>query len=111
MSTLFIWWNLGFPYLDLVYTFVFIPGVILALAGYYFIAGPLTLLVLPLAMLINYIMYRIQNRMFHEQHLKVRRNVVGFLFYSLLYSIVLQPACVVGYLKEVFARNKNWGTK
>lgn len=111
MSTLFIWWNLGFPYLDLVYTFVFIPGVILALAGYYFIAGPLTLLVLPLAMLINYIMYRIQNRMFHEQHLKVRRNVVGFLFYSLLYSIVLQPACVVGYMKEFFARNKNWGTK
>jgi biofilm PGA synthesis N-glycosyltransferase PgaC len=111
MSTLFIWWNLGFPYLDLVYTFVFIPGVILALAGYYFIAGPLTLLVLPLAMLINYLMYSIQNRMFHEQHLKVRRNVLGFLFYSILYSIVLQPACVVGYLKEVFARNKNWGTK
>lgn len=111
MSTLFIWWNLGFPYLDLVYTFVFIPGVILALAGYYFIAGPLTLLVLPLAMLINYLMYRIQNRMFHEQHLKVRKNVLGFLFYSVLYSIVLQPACVVGYLKEFFARNKNWGTK
>lgn len=111
MSTLFIWWNLGFPYLDLVYTFVFIPGVILALAGYYFIAGPLTLLVLPLAMLINYLMYSIQNRMFHEQHLKVRRNALGFLFYSILYSIVLQPACVVGYLKEVFARNKNWGTK
>jgi biofilm PGA synthesis N-glycosyltransferase PgaC len=111
MSTLFIWWNLTFPYLDLVYTFVFIPGLILALAGYYFIAGPLTLLVLPLAMLINYLMYSIQNRMFHEQHLKVRRNVAGFLFYSILYSIVLQPACVVGYLKEVFARKKNWGTK
>ncbi len=111
MSTLFIWWNFAFPYLDLVYTFVFIPGVILALAGYYFIAGPMTLLVFPLAMLINYIMYSIQNKMFHEQHLKVRKNVVGFLFYSILYSIVLQPACVVGYLKEFFARNKNWGTK
>lgn len=64
MSTLFIWWNLSFPYLDLVYTFIFIPGVVLALAGYYFIAGPLTLLVLPLAMLVNFIMYRIQNGMF-----------------------------------------------
>lgn len=111
MSTLFIWWNLCFPYLDLIYTFVFIPGVILALAGYYFIAGPLTLLVLPLAMLVNYIMYSIQNRMFHEQHLKVRRNALGFVFYSLLYSIVLQPACVSGYFKELFARNKSWGTK
>lgn len=111
MSTLFIWWNLSFPYLDLVYTFIFIPGVVLALAGYYFIAGPLTLLVLPLAMLVNFIMYRIQNGMFHAQHLKVRKNVLGFMFYSLFYSLVLQPACVVGYFKELFLRDKNWGTK
>ncbi|HMM47935.1 MAG TPA: glycosyltransferase [Thiobacillaceae bacterium] len=111
MSTLFIWWNLSFPYLDLVYTFIFIPGVVLALAGYYFIAGPLTLLVLPLAMLVNFIMYRIQNGMFHTQHLKVRKNVLGFMFYSLFYSLVLQPACVVGYFKELFLRDKNWGTK
>lgn len=111
MSTLFIWWNLGFPYLDLVYTFVFIPGLILALMGHFFIAGPMTLFVLPLAMLVNYLMYSIQNKMFTAQHMKVRKNVVGFLFYSLLYSIVLQPACVVGYLKELFARTKNWGTK
>jgi len=111
MSTLFIWWNLGFPYLDLVYTFVFIPGLILALMGHFFIAGPMTLFVLPLAMLINYLMYSIQNKMFTQQNLKVRRNVVGFLYYSLLYSIVLQPACVVGYIKELFARTKNWGTK
>lgn len=111
MSTLFIWWNLGFPYLDLVYTFVFIPGLILALAGHYFIAGPMTLFVLPLAMLINFIMYNIQNKMFVEQELRVRKNAAGFIFYSLFYSIVLQPACVVGYLKELFTHSKNWGTK
>ena len=111
-STLFVWWNLLFPYLDLVYTFAFIPGIVLALFGIYWIAGPMTLIVLPMAMMVNYLMYSIQNKMFIEQGLKVRRNVIGFIFYALFYSIILQPACVLGYIKELFyGAKKNWGTK
>ncbi|MFD1560280.1 glycosyltransferase [Paraburkholderia silviterrae] len=111
MTTLFIWWNLLFPYMDLVYTFAFLPGLVLALFGIRWIAGPMTLLVLPMAMLINVLMYRIQNRMFTEQGLKVRRNRLGFVCYSLLYGLVLQPACVVGYAQEFVTRSKRWGTK
>jgi len=111
MTTLFIWWNLLFPYMDLVYTFAFVPGLILALFGVYWIAGPMTLLVLPLAMIVNYLMFAVQSKMFTEQGLKVRRNVVGFVFYALFYSLVLQPACVLGYIKELVSRSKNWGTK
>ena len=111
MITVFIWWNLLFPYMDLVYTLAFVPGLVLALFGIYWIAGPMTLLVLPLAFVVNYVMFRIQSRMFTEQGLKVRRNVVGFLFYALLYGIVLQPACVVGYAQELLNRAKRWGTK
>jgi biofilm PGA synthesis N-glycosyltransferase PgaC len=111
MTTVFIWWNLLFPYMDLVYTLVFIPGLVLALFGIYWIAGPMTLLVLPLALLVNYVMFRIQSKMFVEQGLKVRRNLGGFVFYALLYSLVLQPACVVGYAQELINRNKRWGTK
>lgn len=111
MTTLFIWWNLLFPYMDLVYTFAFIPGLVLAIFGFYWIAGPMTLLVLPLAMIVNYLMYSIQAKMFTEQGLKVRRNVPGFIFYALFYSVVLQPACVLGYIQEVISRSKNWGTK
>nr|WP_040330272.1 glycosyltransferase [Acidovorax delafieldii] len=111
MTTLFIWWNLLFPYMDLAYTLVFIPGMLLALFGVYWVAGPMTLLVLPLATVVNYLMFRIQARMFTEQGLKVRRNVVGFLLYALFYSVVLQPACVVGYVQELVNRTKNWGTK
>ena len=110
-STMFIWWNALFPYLDLVYSLVFLPGLVLAMFGHYHIAGPMTLVVLPLAMLVNFLMYQIQNGMFREQGLKVRRNVFGFVFYALLYSIVLQPACVLGYVKEMVLRTKNWGTK
>ncbi len=111
LTTVFIWWNLFFPYMDLMYTLAFIPGLLLAMFGIYWIAGPMTLLVLPLAFLVNYIMYGIQSRMFTEQGLKVRRNVHGFFFYSLLYSLVLQPACVIGYAQEILNRAKSWGTK
>ena len=111
MSTLFIWWNLLFPYLDAVYTLCFLPGLVLAVFGIYWIAGPMTLLVLPLAVIVNYLMFLVQSRMFIAQGLKVRRNPVGFIVYALLYSIILQPACLLGYLSEFFNIRKSWGTK
>jgi biofilm PGA synthesis N-glycosyltransferase PgaC len=111
MTTLFIWWNLLFPYLDLAFTLAFIPGLVLALFGIYWLAGPLTLFLLPLAGLVNFLMFRVQSRMFTQQGLQVRRNVGGFFFYALCYSFVLQPACVIGYLQEVMNRSKSWGTK
>ncbi len=111
MSTIFIWWNLLFPYMDVVYTLFFIPGLVLALFGIYWVAGPMTLLVLPLAMIVNYVMFFIQSRMFKAQGLKVRRNPVGFIVYTLFYGIVLQPGCVLGYLSEILNLRKHWGTK
>jgi poly-beta-1,6-N-acetyl-D-glucosamine synthase len=111
MTTIFIWWNLLFPYMDVAYTLAFVPGLVLALFGIYWIAGPMTLLVLPTAVIINGIMFRVQSGMFTEQGLKVRRNVLGFIFYSLFYGLVLQPACVVGYVQEFVTRSKRWGTK
>lgn len=112
MTTMFIWWNLFFPYMDLAYTLAFIPGIIAALFGYYLLAGPMTLILLPMSLLVNYVMFLIQSRMFTDQGLKVRRNIFGFAFYAFLYSLVLQPACVFGYIKELFnGAKKNWGTK
>lgn len=111
LTTLFIWWNLIFLPLDLVYTFVFIPGLILALFGIYYIAGPLTLAVLPLAALWNIFIFTIQRRMFHREGLKVRRNFGGFLFYALGYSLLMQPICVWGYVTELVGMRKTWGTK
>jgi biofilm PGA synthesis N-glycosyltransferase PgaC len=111
MSTIFIWWNLLFPYMDLVYTLFFIPGLLLACFGIYWLAGPMTLLVLPMAGVVNYLMYAIQSRMFHEQDLKVRRNPFGLMMYTLFYGVVLQPGCVMGYFAELLKMRKRWGTK
>jgi len=111
MSTVFVWWNLLFPYMDLVYTLFFIPGLVLALFGVYWLAGPMTLLVLPMAFAVNYLMFFIQSRMFRAQGLKVRRNPIGFVVYALFYGVVLQPGCVLGYLSEMLNLRKHWGTK
>jgi biofilm PGA synthesis N-glycosyltransferase PgaC len=112
MITLFVWWNLMFPWMDIVYTFAFIPGIIAALFGFYMLAGPMTLILLPMALVVNYLLFLIQTRMFDDMGLKVRKNPVGFLFYAFLYSLILQPACVVGYIHELFrGSKKNWGTK
>jgi poly-beta-1,6-N-acetyl-D-glucosamine synthase len=111
MTTIFIWWNLLFLPLDLVYTLAFLPGIVLALFGYYWIAGIMTLLVLPLAAIWNIVIFTVQRRMFKEQHLRVRRNIGGFLFYSLGYTMILQPVCVMGYAAELLRLRKTWGTK
>jgi biofilm PGA synthesis N-glycosyltransferase PgaC len=111
MTTLFIWWNLLFLPLDLVYTLAFIPGIVLALFGYYWIAGLMTLLVLPLAAIWNLLIFRVQSSMFKEQKMRVRRNIGGFVFYTLAYTMILQPVCVLGYAAELLKLRKTWGTK
>jgi poly-beta-1,6-N-acetyl-D-glucosamine synthase len=111
LSTLFVWWNLLFPWLDLAYTVFFIPGIVLALFGIYWIAGPLTLALLPMALGINYLMYRVGSQMFAMNGLRVRRNLSGFLTYAFVYSLILQPACVAGYFSEILGLRKSWGTK
>jgi biofilm PGA synthesis N-glycosyltransferase PgaC len=111
MSTMFVWWNVLFPWLDLAYTLCFIPGVIIACFGIYWVAGPMTLVLMPMALLMNYVMYRIGVGMFASQNLRVRKNVLGFLVYAFTYSLILQPASVAGYMAELLGTRKTWGSK
>jgi biofilm PGA synthesis N-glycosyltransferase PgaC len=110
-SLLYILWNTQFPLMDIAYTIGFIPGVVLALFGKFWIVGPMTLSLIPIAILLNRVMYKAGSAMFEHEHLKIRRNRMGFLSYMLVYSFILQPACVWGYISEIFNLKKNWGTK
>ena len=111
MSTFFVFWNLLFPWLDFAYTMAFLPGVALALFGIYWIAGPMTLALLPMALLMNLLMYRISVSMFDTQGLRVRRNIFGFLLYTFAYSLVLQPVSAAGYASELLGLRKSWGAR
>ncbi|WP_311291374.1 hypothetical protein [Paenibacillus glycanilyticus] len=64
--------NLILPYVDAAYTFFWLPGLILAFFGVYWIAGPLTLLVLPITILSYMVLYRYQRSVFRALDLKVR---------------------------------------
>jgi poly-beta-1,6-N-acetyl-D-glucosamine synthase len=89
-----------FPYLDFTFTFVFIPGIVLAVFGNFAIVGIMTLAVLPLNALLAGIMYARQRASLHEAGLRVRRGPVGFILFLLLYQ--LSPVSVSGYIQEAF---------
>ena len=110
-STLYVWWNTMFPLMDIAFTFGFLPGIVLAIVSIYWIAGPMTLSLLPMAFLLNWQMYLKGRAMFNEERLKVRANILGFVFYVFAYGLILQPACVYGYFSEFFNLRKTWGTK
>lgn len=111
LTIMFIWWNLLFPFIDTAYTLGFIPGLILALFGKFWIVGPMTLALIPPSLLLNQIMFHAEEVMFRKENLKIRKNIFGFIFYMISYGIVLQPACVWGYISEIFKFKKHWGTK
>jgi len=111
-NSLFVWLNATFPYTDLILGTVFIPGVIAALFfQWYAIAGVMTLLLLPLAIAINALMYYTQTKIFKQYGLEVRTNFLTLILYITLYYVMTVPASIIGYYAELFSLKKGWGTK
>lgn len=110
-SLFYILCNTQFPLMDLAYTVGFLPGLVLALMGNFWIVGPMTLCLIPAAILLNFVMYRACKKMFLHENISVRGNLIGFLSYIFLYSFILQPTCIWGYVSELFNLKKTWGTK
>jgi biofilm PGA synthesis N-glycosyltransferase PgaC len=109
LNTPFIYLNLLFPYLDLAYLFVFVPGVIGALLLHnYLIVGVTTLLVIPLALLVNVLMFFKQRAVFSRHGLKVRRNLLGAVVFTLAYQLILSPSSLMGYFSELLRVRKSW---
>jgi biofilm PGA synthesis N-glycosyltransferase PgaC len=100
--------NALFPYLDLAYTFAFIPGIVLAIFGNFAIVGPMTLAVLPLNVTLATIMYRRQRASFTQAGMSVRRNRVGLIVYVLAYQLVMAPVSVAGYAQELLRTGRRW---
>lgn len=111
ITTLFIWWNLLIPFIDIGYAFIFIPGVIAACFGYFFIAGPMTVSVVPLILLNNFVFFWGSRKEFIKRKLSIRRNVLGYVVFLFFYqAFIMVPAAVHGYF-SFFIGRKKWGTK
>ncbi|MEA4845923.1 MAG: glycosyltransferase [Clostridiaceae bacterium] len=100
--------NLLMPFLDFSFTFFWIPGLILACFGIYWLVGPMTLLVIPLTLLNYSILYKYQLYVFRHLNLKVRKNILGFIFFVIFYQMLMSPVSVLGYLQEFLRLERNW---
>ncbi len=101
--------DLVIPLLDLAYTFVWLPGLVLACFGVYWIVGPYTLLVLPLTLLTNLLLYRYQlRRVFAPLKLHVRSNRSGYVLYIIAYQMIMSPVSVLGYAQELLGLRRRW---
>jgi biofilm PGA synthesis N-glycosyltransferase PgaC len=109
MNLPFIYFNLTFPYIDFMYLFVFVPGMIGALLfQWYALVGIMTLILLPLAFICNVVMFHRQRGIFKKYGLKVRRNLGGLLVYVLVYQLFLTPPSLAGYATEFLGWKKTW---
>lgn len=111
LTTFIVYWDLLYPLIDLTYLFIFIPGIIAAFFGYFLIAGPMTLAVIPLAILFNIAFFTKQRKLFRSHHLKVKGDAWSLVCYVLFYNALMVPACICGYFSEMFNLQKKWGTK
>lgn len=112
MTTPFIWLNMLFPFMDFVFATAFIPGLIAAIVFQnYTIVGLMTVILLPMALLMNFLIYYKHTKTFRQADLKVRQNKLGFILYVLFYQLIMVPASLAGYLAELFNLKKSWGTK
>ena len=103
--------NLAFPWIDFTFTFGFIPGLVLALFGCYWLVGPVTLALLPSAAFMGIVMYRMSARVFKTRGMAVSRDYAALLCYTLGYGLIMHPASLRGYMAELFGQRKSWGTK
>jgi biofilm PGA synthesis N-glycosyltransferase PgaC len=108
LSGFFVAMDFVVPVVDLTYTFAFLPGVLLALTGRYYVAGPMTLFVVPIALAIVLALFRQQKKVYDSIGLKVRRNNWGFVMFVLAFQAVMSPVSVTGYFKETLGWRKRW---
>jgi biofilm PGA synthesis N-glycosyltransferase PgaC len=100
--------NWGFPYLDFIFTFVWIPGLLLALTGNFLIVGPMALAVLPITTVMSLVMFTRQRAALAAVGLRTRRNWSGLAAYILGYQLLMSPISVAGYVQEVTRVRRNW---
>jgi len=97
--------------MDFVFTFAFIPGLILALFGHYWLVGPITLALIPSAAFIGVVMYRMSARVFAVSGMRITHDPLALIGYTLGYGLINHPASLRGYMAEFLGMRKTWGTK
>ncbi len=96
--------NLSVIYLDLAFMFGFIPGVILAFLGYYYLVGFPTLITLGLCILLYYSVY------LYQKNLKIpfKNSLLGLICFLLFFQPVQSMAALHGYFIRLLQKKGEW---
>ncbi len=103
-SRYFSFINFIIMYLDVAYLFGFIPGVILALFGYYYFAGCLTIVALLVSVVLYYSVYFFQRRL----KIPFENSYIGFLCFLLFFQTIQSSAALHGYVTRILKGNEVW---
>ena len=96
--------NISIIYLDLAIFFGFIPGIILAMFGYYYFVGCLTIF----AMIISVFMF--SSVYFYQKKLNIpfKNSFIGFIFFLPFYQLIQSTAAMQGYFSTLLRRKESW---
>lgn len=107
-SRFFTGLDLVVPYIDLAYTFIWIPGLVLCAFGYYGVVGPNAILVLPVTLIIFYLLNLYQKRLLGQLGIHQKKSFVGLLGFIFLFQMIIAPVALSGYVEEIFKQKRVW---
>lgn len=109
-SKLLIATDLTLFLIDFSVTFFYIPGIIACIFfGDYLIVGPMSLLLIPLALIDFTLMFFAEKRtVFEPLNLKIRKHYFAFIIFALTYFLITSPICVYGYAQEFINARRKW---
>ena len=86
-----------------------LPGLILACFGIFWLVGPMTIAVLPLTALAYGVLFHRQwHHVFQPLGLRVRKNWSALIAFLFLYQILMSLASVRGYMQELLGVRRRW---
>ena len=101
--------DLAIPFMDTAYVLAWLPGLVLACFGIFWLVGPMTLAVLPLTGVAYGLLFRRQWRdVFRPLGLVVRRNWVALAAFLLVYQVLMSSVSVRGYAQELLRLRRRW---
>ncbi len=96
--------NVLIMYLDIAYLFGFIPGVLLALFGYYYFVGYLTIVALMVSIILYLSVYYFQIKL----NIPFENSYIGFIFFLLFFQVIQSSAALHGYVTRLIKGKEVW---
>jgi biofilm PGA synthesis N-glycosyltransferase PgaC len=101
--------DLVIPLLDTSYMCLWVPGVVLACFGHFWVVGPMTIAVIPLTLFVYALLFHFQKtKVFTPLQLRVRRDLVGLVLFVFVYQFFMSLFSLVGYTQELTQRRRSW---